>query len=1152
MKLIILLLFFTIMQVSAAVYGQKLTLKQKNVSIARVFEEIEKQTGYDVFYSPKVIKNEKIIHADFRNTDLTDVLKVCLQGQAAIFTIDEKTIIIKKQEEKSIPNSFDNGLQNIDVVGRVFDENNNPLVGATIKIKGSEITTTTNKLGDFLLSNVNENAILIISYIGYENQEITAKKDLGNIKLTQATAKLSEVTVTTSYGLEKRTKELGYSVTKITGEDLNRTNPGNLLTGLTGKVSGLVISNQGVGMNPDNNIMLRGIRSINASANNQPLFILNGSPLSFGSDQNAASLASEFLNNLNPNDIEDITVLKGANGSALYGPEGVNGVIIINTKKGAAGKLNLNFRTSTTLQQIDWSKRKIQETYGTGQLTDADGNPIYDPTGVMLWGPAFNGEMVQLGRPDENGEVQMVPYQYTTDRQDFWNTARQTQNNLSIAQADASSDFYLGLTYTDQTGLLPKDKQKKAGILFNTGRKFDKWAVRLNLAYNNTSADKGPANLSTDFYPAHVPLLSYKDYVNNKWADRNHYWADQVANPYETVDNKRNKSGENALIGNIEFKLTPLSWLTITERPGLTLNSFYQKKTTKPLDYSDYAKELGMNGRYISFRDVPASVEEKTLNMTSLNNDFLVSTIHNPGNFSIKTTIGNTIRQSYVKDLRGSAPRLITPVYNLAYGIEGEVYSTERSELSRFYSFFGTALIGYQDKFFVEITGRNDWDSKLAIAARNKNFYSGVNTSIVLQEIFPAMQKLKWLSNARLRAAFTKTANMNIRPYQSERLLQYQGPVGGDLDLPGYSYMGNIPNPNVKPESVFSQEYGGSFTFLKNRIDFDVAYYRQRNKGLILDVVNSIYSGAPTTDNAGVYDNWGWEFDLNFRQLFRTSGGLRARLGLQLAINDNKVVFLPPVYNNEMSAYSSGAQVVAKTGSYAFALKLRDWKRDEQGRVIVDKNTGMPSIDYENPIVAGRTLPKHTASANFGLSWKGFNFSALGEYRGGNHQYNEIGATTTQLGSSLLTTYNNRQPFVVPNSVYADGMGGYIENTDVKVSSVRNYWMQASSVQSNFLINAAFFTLRELSLSYDLQLKTRSIKKLTLGVYGRDLLTVYAKNNAYGDPQLIKGPGSERDRGLIPQIMGLQNSGSNLGNAVSQSDRLPGTIQYGFIVNLNF
>ncbi len=1149
MRLTAILLTICCLQVAANTWSQTIRFSGEKVSLERLFQEIRKQTKYYVTYDPAMLQDASPVTVHAEDLSVTDFLNIILKDQPVTYTLKKTTIFIQGKSDTSVRVNISFLPLPITVRGRVVNENGEPVV-ATVQEKGDKSkAATTDEKGYFELYGVDENAVLIISGVNIETREvkISGRKDLGNlvtkIKITEAEA----VTVTTAYGIEKRTKELGYSVAKITGEELMRTSPSNIFTGLTGKVSGLVISNQGVGMNPENNIMLRGIRSINGSANNQPLIILNGSPLSFGADQNAATMAIDFINNLNPNDIEDVTVLKGANGSAIYGPEGVNGVLIINTKKGKGKGLGVNFRASTNFQRINWKQRRIQEVFGTGDLTDDNGNPIYNPHGDMLWGPAYDGKMVQLGWPDENGELQMVPYKYTSDRQKFWNTARNTQYNLSFAQSDANSDFYLGVNYTDQAGLLPKDKQHRAGILLNTGRTFNNLSIRTNIAYNYTNSDRGPDNLSTDLTPPHVPLLSYKDYINYKWADRNHYYSDQLPNPYELLDNKRNKEAENTLTGSLEFKLKPLQWLIITERPGVNFSSSYLRATTKPLDYSDYAKELGVNGRSISYQDVKANMYEKTLNMLTINNDLLLSTILQVKDFSVKATVGNTIRQSFIKDLRGSAYRLIVPVYNLQFGDVNEVYPSERSELSRFYSFFGTALIGYKDKVFVELTGRNDRDSKLAAVARNKNFYAGVNTSIVVNELIPSLHEIKWLSTLRLRASVTRTANMNIKPYQSERLLQYTG--FRYEGLVGYNYMGSVPNPFLQPENVISQEYGGNISFLDSRLSIDIARYKQKNNGLILNVVNSIYSGGPTTDNAGIYNNWGWEFDLNLRQLFKTAGGFSANMRAMLAINDNKIVELPPVYDGVMTVYMNMTNYAARTGSHAFEFYGSDWKRDPQGRVIVDPGSGMPEMDYENPVYLGRTLPKYTASASLNLQWKGFSFSALGEYRGGNEQYNDQGSAGMMNGQSLLTLYNNREPFVYPNSVYDDGTGKYIENKDIKVYSVRDYYRQAAWITRNFLINAGFFTLREIALSYDFNLRKKHLQKVSAGIYGRDVLTIYARNNIYGDPQLIRGPGYDKDRGLPAYSAASQN---NFGSAAADANRLPGITQYGFFITASF
>lgn len=1150
MKLFTFIMVIGLLHTTAAGFSQNINLRAKGLPLTDAFKAIGKQSGYNIVCNDSIISKAAAVDLDLSGASLSEALNACLDGTQLIYEVKGRSVIIHPQLRTGKYGNLQDRVF-ADIRGRIVNEKGEPVAGANIKIKGTEKATITNADGFFTI-NAAEGDVLVVTYVEYKTKELKVSASdvasgLITINLQKEEVVMQEV-VTTAYGIEKRTKEIGYSVARITGEELMRTSPSNILTGLTGRVSGLVITNMGTGMDPDNNVMLRGIRSINASANNQPLIILNGSPLSFGADQNAATLAIDFINNLNPNDIEDITVLKGANGAAIYGPEGVNGVLIINTKKGLGKRLGVNLRTSSNFQFINWKQRRIQEIFGTGDLVDDNGNPVYNPHGDMLWGPAYDGKMMPLGWPDENGELQMVPYKYTNDRQKFWNTARNTQYNLSISQSDKNSDFYLGLNYTDQTGLLPKDKQHKAGILLNTGRSFGKFSARTNIIYNYTTSDKGPQGIATDFIPPHVPLLRYKDYVNYKWADRNHYYSDELANPYEQIDNNRTKGAENALTGNLEFKLKPLPWLVVTERPGVTFNSGYKRGTSKPLYYSDYAKELGMNGRWISYQDRQASMSERTLSLLTLNNDLLLSGMYQTNNFSLKATLGNTIRQSYIKEILGSSGRLIVPVYNLAFGEQNESYVSEKSELSRFYSFFGTALVGYKDRVFVEVTGRNDRDSKLAEIARNKNFYAGINTSIVVNEIFTGMKKIKWLSNLRLRASLTRTANMNIKPYQAERLLQFMGFKYPDLI--GYNYMKNVPNPLLEPENVFSQEYGANVSFLNNRISFDVAYYRQRNNGLILDVKNSTYSGAPTTDNAGIYDNRGWEFDVNLKEIVKTAGGFSANARLLLAINDNKVVELPPVYNGRLTAYVGMISVAARTGKHAFEFYGIDWKRDPQGRVIVDQYTGIPQMDYENPVFAGRTLPKYTASASIDLHYKGFSFSALGEYRGGNEQFNANGSQGMRSGQSLLTLYNNREPFVYPNSVYDDGTGKYIENKDIKISSIRDYYMQASSITSNFLINAGFFTLREVALSYDFNVKLKYIQNISAGIYGKDIWTIYAKNNIYGDPQLVRGPGSERDKGLIPWYGG-QNQ-SNFGSAAADYDRLPGIIQYGFFMNIGF
>ncbi len=1147
MKLIIFLILACCLQVSARGYSQLVTMNMKNVPVQQVFTELSRQTGISIVYSEAQLTELPSVSISVSNATIEEVINECLKGKEFDYRQEGGLIVINK---KTLDPLISSTLSvqfppPIDISGHVTDDNGQPVI-ATVQIKGTEIITTTNEEGFFSLKGVNDKATLIITGVNIQKQEIkiNGRTTLQIIAKTRITT--NDSVVVTAYGMEKRTKELGYSVAKVSGEDLNRTNPVNFLTGLTGKVSGLVISSLSADMTAENNTMLRGMRSINQTANNQPLFILNGSPMSFGSDHLSASMVMDFLNNLNPNDIESVTVLKGANGAALYGPEGVNGVILINTKKGDKGGLKVDFRNVTSFQKINYGLRQVQKVFGAGNSFDETGDPIYGPTTEELWGPAYNNEMVPIGRADELGDIQSVPYRYTDDRLDFWNVATNNQTNLSISQADSKSDFYLGLSHTSQKGLLPNDKQQRTGILFNTNRQFNNWDVRINLGYTHTNFDKGPSNIVTDKIPPHIPLTSYSDFENDHWAHRNYYYSDEQENPYERINRIRLKGAEHGVVGNMEFKLRPFKWLTITERPGITYSASYVKETYGPLDYSDFAKQNAWLGRWISFNDRRAGLEEQSLTSFAVNNDLLLSNAQSLGKFSLKTTLGHTIRQNYTKDLKGRTPELVVPVYNLAYGMINQTIAEEKAILTRFFSLFGTVLIGYKDFAFLELTGRNDWDSKLAADARSKNFYSGANTSLVLTDMIPSLKNVKWLTSARLRAALSKTANMNIMPYQMERILQLSMNYG---ELIGYSYMQNNPNPNIRPENIFSQEYGGSFSFFNEMLQFDMAYYRQRNNGLILDVINSLYSGASTIDNAGVYDNWGWEFDLSSGNLLKSTKKFGLRLEARLAINDNKVVSLPPVYNGQLMAFVSNTRVISRTGHHAFEFALNSWKRTPDGKVVVDSYSGMPEFDFDNPVFIGRTLPKHTASFILNFNWKNLNLYALTEYRGGNHQYNATGEFDMRSGWSPLTLYNNRQPFVVPNSVYDDGTGKYVENTDVEVMSVRDYYSSASfSNTTQFLNNASFIKLTELSLSYNFTLKSPVIKQLTLGAFARDLLYWYPNDNIYGDPMMIRGPGWTR----MERTQGGINTFSNLAGSAATGTRLPGTYMFGFVVNVGF
>lgn len=1140
MKLTALLLTAALMSAHAAADAQSIFLSGKDLPLKQIFTVIEKQTGYVVFSNRGDLTGTKPVSVSAYGMPLNDFLQQVFKDQPLNYKIVNRTIMLSR---KLVTTNAAAPLVNIS--GVVLGSNSLPLAGATVKVKEKRSSTSTDKNGKFRIG-MDIGQTLVFSYVGYSTREVkVSNEDEISIVLEARSSELNEVTVTTAYGLEKNKKELGYAVAKISGEEINRTNSGNILTGLTGKVSGLNISSLSPDMNNNSNVILRGLRSINETANNQPLFILNGSPLSFGSDQLAAGAVIDMLNSLNPNDVQDVTVLKGANGTALYGPEGVNGVIIINTKKGSAKKFDINFQTSTSWQKINFQRKIIQKDFGTGNILDADGKPVYDPLGSDLWGPRFDGSMVAIGRPDENGDLQTVPYTYNTSRFKFWDMARLTQNSLSLSQQDEKGDFYLALNHIDQTGVLPEDRQKRVNMLLNTGRTLNRAVkMRLNLLYDRNNANTGPSQIRTDNMPAHIPVTSYKDFLNDKWSDRNHYWADAGQNPYEVIANNRTQANVNVLAGNLELRITPLSWMTVVERVGLNYSGIVEKSTRAPLNYSDFAK---MSGRPISVVDQLAGMSSNNQSQVSVNNDFMINTSHHMGDFGLRTTIGNSIREMAWKQTRVIIPDLSIPVFNPVYALNSNRSVLERDILARSNSAFATLMFDYKQKVFLEIVGRQDWDSKLARVARNHNFYAGANTSVLLSEIMPSLKSLKWMNMWKVRAALTTTANMNILPQQSARTLEAYGTFG---TLPFFGYVKDNPNKKLRPEHILSQEYGTELVLFDNKLQFDISYYRQKNDGLILGVTSSIYSAAPTIDNAGVYNNYGMDLTLKINDLLKGRNGFFLDLSLLYATNNNKVLSLPDAMDGQLLTYVGNAtRLVAKTGGHAYAFAVNDFLRTEDGKIVVDESTGIPMLDTRGgaPRTEGRVIPLYTAGLGINMGWKKFTFGGSAEYRGGNNQYNEAGPVDMRSGLLPATTYNNRAPFVVPNSVYMDGTGKYVDNKDIKVSSARDYFQQASYATYQFLTRADFFRLNELYLGYDFPMKGKIVKKIGAKIYGRDLWNIYTKDNINGDPLSVRGPGWNRQD--VEQVGGYD---SNAGGSVADAARLPGTSMFGFSFNVSF
>lgn len=1009
--------------------------------------------------------------------------------------------------------------QNRVITGQVKDDKGDPIPFASVTIKGTNKGTTTDANGNFRIE-AKTGDVLLITAVGSKEREVAVGSSSAYNVSLEKTGALQEVVVT-ALGVSKQPKELGYSVARVKSAELTQAKVTNLQNGLVGKVSGLNVSTVNNGVFANTRIVLRGIRSL--TGNNQPLLVVDGSPISLG-----------FINSINPNDVENVNVLKGANAAALYGPEGVNGVIVVTTKKGSGrNKPQISIGNTTLLENVAFMP-KLQTSFGSGSSYNQYGDGVYDPIENQTWGAAFNGQDTILGRPDENGNEQKVKYAYLPgEKKRFFNTGITIQNDISLNSGDERSNFYLSVQDVLTKGVLPDDKARRTTFRINAGKTYGKVRVATNLSYTTASYDVTTSG-STYWYvintPQQVPLTSYKDFINNPWATHNTYFNDYYPNPYEDLARFRGTGRSDDLIGNMEINFKPVKWLNIMNRVSATVSTASNKNTSGAIFYSQYA----ISNRSISSGgNVKASVSDGSSIGNRVQNELIASADKDFGDFNVKALAGTLVRQTYSKSVSVSGSNLVIPTLFNVSNRTGEPGVGESNARSRLLSTFGSVSLGFKNWAFVEFTGRNDWDSRLPLD-NNSYFYPGVNASVVLTDAIEGLSNNKVLSYAKLKAAWNKAGNVNTGIYQLESNFGQGGgfPYGS---LPGFTASGTINNPIIRPEVVESYEFGTELSFFDNRVSLDAAYYYQNNNDQIIPVGISQSTGYTSAFlNAARFYNKGLEFDLKLTPLLKM-GKFSWNFSGNFTSNDSKVL---EVYG-DLNELSVGNTAYVIKGYPAYTHRLVDWNRDPAtGKVIVDAISGYPSQSPTTSIF-GRTLPRYIVGLNTDLNWNGITLKIVAEYRGGNYIYNNIGADLGFTGIDALSATNMRQRFVFPNSVYKDANGKYVENTNIAVTNAHYDFLQAGrfrNTQTNYYTSAAFWKLREVVLSYDLPQRWlgngKVVKKASLSLIGRNLLMFRPKTNQWTDPEFA----------------------NTTGNAVGTTTigQTPPTRIYGFNVNLTF
>ncbi|PZX48933.1 SusC/RagA family TonB-linked outer membrane protein [Algoriphagus chordae] len=970
-------------------------------------------------------------------------------------------------------------------------EDGEPIPGATVLVKGTSVGAATDIDGKYSLTIPTEGSVLVFSFIGTNTQEIQiGQQSVIDVVLQPDVQSLSEVVITGAAGIESRRVEMGYNATSIETRDVAQGRAANVAAGLTGKVAGLQINTTGSGVNPNVRVILRGSRSL--TGDNEALIVVDN-----------VIVPNTILGNLNPQDIQEITVLNGANAAALYGSAASNGALIIVTKKGKSGVARVTVGHTVNLEKVSFYP-EIQDQFGSGY---AGGYPhVYVPYENQQYGPRFDGSMVEIGKPLEDGSIQTVPYSNTGSKNGFWETGLTNQTDLSVSGGDENSTNFFSAQYLNNDGTTPGDNYTRASVRFNSTRKFgDKLALNVSTNYVQNRYDITTATgsmydqiLQT---PAHIPLTSYKDWKNDPFANPNGYYNEYYDNPYFQADNSRQKSGNDYIVGNVELKYKPLTWMDFTYRVGISNRSYANKNTTGKFTFTDYTKEISA-----AKTDIAGGVSDGSGYSNQLISDFLVNLKKPVGdNLFFNLLLGNQLRKNQSKNVNVSANGLVIPgLYNVSNRV-GEAGASEGNYESSQVGVFGQFKMAYKDYLFVELTGRNDWVSTLSKENRSF-FYPAANVSFVASEAFPTL-KGNFFSQLKLRGGISQVGQVNLGPYQLDPTFSPSAgfPYGG---LSGYSLDNRLVAADLEPEITTSFEFGTDFILFDGKINGAFTYYKSETENqTIATGVSSSTGFSSYLQNTGIVANKGLETMLNVTAFSRNN--FQINVGANYTFNDNYVVEIADDLNRLAISSGGNAQVYAVEGETYPLLIGSVYKRDDQGRIIVDAQSGYPSV-AEEQVTLGNTVPKHRLGVNAEFLYKGFRLYALAEYRGGYSIYYSGGGSFDFSGSGITTAYFNRERFVVPNSSYEDpeNPGSYIENTNITVTDGgAGFFTDGSfrrNVAENYLIDGDYWKLREVAISYDFPASLMSrigfIQGATITAQGRNLLIFTPKSNIYTDP----------------------------------------------------
>jgi TonB-linked SusC/RagA family outer membrane protein len=1076
MRITSFLLFFSILfSQAAAIYSQgvEFTLNLKSTSIKKICEKIEKQSDFRFIFAGNAKGSiDKKVNLTANALEIDEILNSVLSDTELEYRIlDNQIVIYRDNANTRYPKEATFELiaqQKKTITGRITDQNGEPIIGANIIEKGTTNGTVTDVNGNFSFQ-IDPQAYIQVSYIGYVEQEVNAAgKNILNIILQENIRALNEVVVT-ALGIVKKEKSLTYATQIVDGEELTRAKDPNMINALAGKTAGVQINRSASGLGGSVKVVIRGDRSVTGS--NQPLYVIDGVPINSASNNQTATTiggnndagnrdGGDGISNLNPDDIESMNILKGPAAAALYGSSAANGVIVITTKKGKAGRINITFNTNTTWDAAAFGKPEFQNSY-SGVTTS--------------WGEKISGS------PDYLKE--------------FFQTGFTTINSVSLSSGSESIQTYFSYANTYGKGVVENNELQKHNFNFRETANFFNNRLtadaNINVMYQNMKNRTSPGG----FYMN--PLVGlyrfprggvqggesfnyYKDNYQYYNAERNMYLQNWYTEPTSW---EQNPYWLTNMLPNDDQRYRTITNLSLS----LKLNNYFKLQTRGNADFltDNYEMKMyagtnsaltgGSNGRYI--------VNES--NSLNIYGDVLLTYQQQSNDFSINASVGASINDSRGKSIgMDSYPG---GLYNPNLFSSGNIdHNGSSPSLGKYHgqeqAVFFAGQVGFRDWLYLDITARNDWTSTLAFTKyKNKGFfYPSAGLTWIINE---ALQLPEWINLGKIRGAWSKVGN-GLPRYRSNPLNSVGR--GGTI-----SYNTTAPFNELKPEMTSSIETGTEWRLFGSRIEFDFTYYQTHTKKQLFSLAAP--SGSKYTTyyvNAGNIKNEGIEITLSGSPIWTKD--FRWKTGLNFALNRNKVIELA----EGLSYFDFGG---GGSNSYSMRLEVggsfgdiygRTFLRDEQGNIQYDSD-GIPMPDKSDYKKIGNTAPDFNVGWQNTLTYKGLSLYFLIDGR--------VGGDVISLTQAELDKYG-----VSEVTGKARENGGV--NFDGKViNNVERFYAIVGGrdgITEHYVYDATNVRLRELSLGYSLPKQlfenTSFIKGTDISLIGRNLF--FFKNNAPYDP----------------------------------------------------